>query len=159
MLSPFKSAKRCYCLGEYLAAIELCAHVGEMLAQLLWAMSPITHNQEPVTTDFEKAMWGSTFEKLGQDRRVKVLEAFTALKTDHVEIFNFLRTTRRKYFHLWSESTEDIQEDAKNCFIRLTKLVKEILQMDISPTEPGKITVNPMLSAYLERTKKDHANG
>ncbi|MBW1714025.1 MAG: hypothetical protein JRJ59_12870, partial [Deltaproteobacteria bacterium] len=27
VLSPLKSAKRLYCLGEYLASIELCAHL------------------------------------------------------------------------------------------------------------------------------------
>ncbi len=154
LLIPFKSAKRCFCLGEYLASIELCAHVGEMLAQLVWEMEPLAKDPNAQSEELEIAFFGSRFEKLGQERRIRILSATNRISQIQNKEFTLLRTTRRKYFHLWSESTEGIEKDARECFVQVNSLVKSILQISISPNEPGKVVVNPVLSRYLDRMKK-----
>lgn len=151
LLMPFRSAKRCYCFGEYLGSIELCAHVAEMLAQLVWEMEPLTRDPDERSAELEIAFFGSRFEKLGQERRVRILTAANRITSDQSAAFTYIRTTRRKYFHLWSHSTEGMDGEAKACFGRLSFLVSTILQISISSTEPGKVVVNPALSRYLDR--------
>lgn len=151
LLSPFKSAKRCYCLGEYIATIELCAHLGEMLALLLWQMTPLTHNDKSITPDFEKSILGDEFEKLRQDRRIKILKAFGAMQNDTAQLFDDLRTTRRKYFHLWSSDVSKAKKDAYNCFHKVAKLIKKILKMEINKEKPNTFVMHPLLLEYLKK--------
>ncbi|MCP5198489.1 MAG: hypothetical protein H6977_00665 [Gammaproteobacteria bacterium] len=153
LLAPFKSAKRCYCLGEFLAAIELCAHVAEMLAQLVWEMEPLSKNPEERSEEVERAFFGRTFEKLGQEHRIRILAVTKRVPEDHVEAFTYLRTTRRKYFHLWDENIDEIQNDALAAFKSVNSLVQGILQISVSSEEPGKVVVNPTLSRYLDRVR------
>lgn len=150
-LAPLKSAKRCYCLGEYLASIELSAHLGEMLALLVWKISPITLNKSAITAAQEKALWGREFEKLAQEKRIDLLKVFGFIAEGDERALDFLRATRRTYFHLWSESTENVGKDALKCFLTVLELVKSILQ--IQP-DRGKISINPLLSKYLQESKR-----
>jgi hypothetical protein len=147
-LVPFKSAKRMYCLGEFLACVELSAHLGEMLALLLWQITPVTLNGKPMDAAAEKALWGSEFEKLGQERRINVLQAFSAVSTDDVRDLDYLRATRRKHFHFWSTDTDTLPEDAFQCFLRIAALVRSVLQIEY---DQGSVKLNPLLVAYLEK--------
>lgn len=150
-LFPFKSAKRLYCLGEYLATIEVSAHLGEMLALLLWQITPITMDGKRIEADMEKAIWGTEFEKMGQEKRINLLKVFGAVSEQDAQNLDFLRATRRKYFHFWSASISGIKEDALNCFLKVAMLVKNVLQ--ISYVE-GALAINPLLHAYLEAHKR-----
>lgn len=149
-LLPFRSAKRTYCLGEYLASIELSAHLGEMLALLLWQITPKVLNGKPMDAVAEKAIWGVEFEKLGQEKRIDLLQTFGAVSADDAMHLDFLRATRRKYFHFWSSGTEALPDDALACFLRLSSLVRSVLQIEY---ENGAVKLNPLLSAYLEKHK------
>lgn len=156
LLLPFKSAKRCYCLGEFLATIELCAHIGEMLAQLVWDMESIFKAEKDREDELEKAFFGSSFEKLGQERRVRILYSSHRVTEEQRNSFDELRTTRRKYFHLWNEPVEHVEKDAKKCFENANSLIHGILQINISEIEPGKLVVNPRLSQYLDRVHAEN---
>lgn len=151
LISPLRSAKRCYCFGEFLATIELCSHIGEMLAQLVWQITPITHNQSPVTDKFETGLFGSTFEKLNQDRRIKVLRTLGVITTDQAKMLDDLRLKRVSYFHRWSAGTESSQSDAACCFKTALTLAKEIMQIGISPNERGTLVLNPLVASYLNK--------
>lgn len=151
LFSPLKSAKKCYSLKEYTAAIELCAHVGEMLTQLIWEMTPINFNSTAINNEFEKSVLGSKFSKLGQQRRISVLKGFSLLTQDQVEKFDFIRTKRTSYFHLWSVDFSKIKQDSCTCYLKIMDLVKTILQISISSNNVGKIEMNPLLLKYLEK--------
>jgi hypothetical protein len=155
LISPLKSAKRCYCFGEFLATIELCAHVGEMLAQLAWEITPITHNQSRVTPEFEKGLFGRRFEKLGQERRIEVLKTFNAVSDYQASLFEELRTKRVSYFHLWSAGTENSRDDAAFCFKTASVLTKEVLQIGFDPNDRGRLLINPLLLAFLSEEHVD----
>ena len=122
-----------------------------MLAQLVWEMESIFNDEAERIDELEKAYFGSRFEKLGQERRVQILQASRRISQAQVDAFTELRTTRRKYFHLWSESVAEAEQDAEKCFVNVNTLVQEILQIGISEEEAGKVVVNPRLSRYLER--------
>lgn len=145
LLAPLKSAKRCYCLEEYVATIELSAHLGEMLAILVWKMIKI--NGKAITPRIEKKLLGDAIDKAWQAKRIEVLTDLEALDNKHVEIFDFLRKTRVKYFHWWNHSIENAKQDAMKCFLKTSKLVREILQIEI---KQGAITMNPLLNAYIK---------
>jgi hypothetical protein len=113
-------------------------------------MEPLCTFGDP-SEGIEVALFGSRFEKLSQDRRLKILSATRRISPVQLAAFDLLRTVRRKYFHLWSEPVQAVERDAKECFIRLSYLVQEIMQISISQDEPGKVVVNPELSRYLDR--------
>ena len=145
-LTPFKSAKRCYCLGEYLASIELSAHLGEMLALLIWQITPVKINTKDIDSKIEKDLWGREFEKMGQEQRIDLLKVFGAINKKDTEHLDFLRTTRRKYFHFWSETTVNVKSDSLQCFLKIAQLVRDILRIEYAN---GTVKLNPLLSKYL----------
>ena len=145
LLTPLKSAKRCYCLEEYIATIELSAHLGEMLAILIWKMIKI--NGKTIALRLEKKLLGDTIDKSWQAKRIEALDDLGAIKGNHVEILNFLRKTRVKYFHWWSHTIENAKQDAMKCFMKVSKLIKEIVQIEI---KDGAIKMNPLLDAYIK---------
>lgn len=149
-LVPFKAAKRTYCLGEYLACIELAAHLGEMLALLLWQITPVSLNGKLVDTQMEKSIWGSEFERMGQEKRIDLLKTLGAISTDEEQLLDFLRAIRRKYFHFWNISTVRIKDDALESFLKLAALVQMVLRIEY---ENGAIKLNPLLDAYLATHK------
>lgn len=149
-LVPFKSAKRTYCLGEYLACIELSAHLGEMLALLLWEITPVSLNGKLVDAQMEKSIWGSEFEKMGQEKRIDLLKVFGAISNEEEQLLDFLRATRRKYFHFWNASTEHIKDDALECFLNVAALVQKVLKIEY---ENDVVKLNPLLEAYLATHK------
>lgn len=150
ILVPFKSSKRMYCLGEYLASVELSAHLGEMLALLVWQISPVNVNGKPVDGAMEKSIWGSEFEKMGQEKRIDLLKALGAITEGDAQLFDYLRATRRKYFHFWSTGTERIKEDALRCFLNVASLVRNVLKIEY---DNGAVKLNPLLEAYLATHK------
>lgn len=149
-LIPFKAAKRTYCLGEYLACIELSAHLGEMLAILLWQITPVSLNGKLVDAQMEKLIWGNEFEKMGQEKRIDLLKVLGAIVNDEEPLLDYLRATRRKYFHFWSTSTERIKDDALQCFLKVAELVQMVLRIEY---ENGAVKINPLLDAYLATHK------
>ena len=72
---PLRHAKASYMVGNYLSVIALCGMVAEMVAILLWEIADQQLNGQLMTNQDEKALFGSEFEKLGQERRVSILSA------------------------------------------------------------------------------------
>ena len=145
-LVPLKSAKRCYCLGEFLATIELSAHVGEMLALLIWQMNPGSINGKAIDAKLQRALFGREFEKLGQEYRINILEAVGMIQNADAQLLDFLRAIRRKYFHFWGTPVTNLQCDALDCFLKVSTLIKNTLQIEFSN---GTVIMNPKLLAYL----------
>jgi len=149
-LVPFKSSKRMYCLGEYLACIELSAHLGEMLALLVWQITPVTLNGRSVDVAMEKSIWGSEFERMGQEKRIDLLKTLGAVTDSDAQLLDYLRATRRKYFHFWSTGTERIKDDALRCFLDVATLVRNVLKIEY---DNGTVKLNPLLETYLATHK------
>jgi hypothetical protein len=148
ILSPLRSAKRCYCLGEYLATIELCAHVGEMFAILLWQMRQLHLNGKPIDEATENLLFGRSFERQGQDQRVKMLRAIGAVEAADGMRLDELRRRRRKHFHLWSGDSSDMKSDAFHCFWLVVQLAESVLQISF---DDGRVIINPALQAYVDK--------
>ena len=145
---PLRHAKASYVVGNNLSVVALCGMVAEMVAVLLWKLAEPKLNSRAMTEEDEKALLGSTFEKLSQDRRVKVLRAYGIIESDIANDFDTIRQTRRQYLHLWSHSQSRLPEEAVECFHAAIHLVIEAIGQDFNN---GKLVLNPALIEYLEK--------
>jgi hypothetical protein len=107
IISPLREAKKSYALGEYISTIALSGMIAEMLALLTFQLHGPFRSPEDKDISFEK------FEKLGQERRITILEQKLAEKP--IQLFNNIKNTRRRYLHLWS------QEETRSGFTSLHK--------------------------------------
>jgi hypothetical protein len=145
---PLRHAKASYVVGNNLAVVALCGMVSEMVAILLWQLAEASLNGRPMTAADEAALFGSSFEKLGQDRRVRVLDSYGLATVEVVKMFDTIRLIRRKYLHLWSQDHEQLSSDAVACFHAAIGLVVTAIGQDL---KDGAIVLNPRLVKYLQR--------
>ena len=146
---PLRHAKASYVLGNNLSVVALCGMVAEMVAMLLWKSAETKLNGRAMTEEDEKALLGSTFEKLPQDRRVRILKAYGIIASDVTSDFDTIRRTRRQYLHLWSHDHGCLPDDAVKCFHAAIRLVIKAIGQDFND---GRLVLNPALIRYLERT-------
>ena len=120
---PLRHAKGNYALGNYLGCVALCGMVGEMVAILLWEISKVTLHGKLLAAAGEEAIFGRAFEKLGQERRTKVLRALELIDADTERAFDSLRGIRRKYLHFFSQTHAQVAPDAQQAFKDAIKVV------------------------------------
>lgn len=151
LLKPLRSAKKCYCLGDYAATIALCGTVAEMLAILLWKINDVRLKGKPITEQDETGIFGSTFENLNQDRRLKILKTFGCIAAPQFTSFDIIRKSRRPYLHLWTTNLKNEQADALDVFKKSFQLFKEITGIGLA--NAGTVKVNPLLMKLFENIK------
>jgi hypothetical protein len=148
LIWPLRHAKTAYMLGNYLGTIAMCGLVAEMVAILLYEISDFGINSRKLGQKEQEAMFGRSFEKLGQDRRVDVLSACGVIDGVMKTNFDVVRTKRKRYLHLWSEKHEQLPKDAVAVYNATVSLVAKVLGQDF---RNGKLLLNPALVAYLRR--------
>lgn len=146
---PLRSAKKCYCLGDYSATIALCGIVGEMLAILLWKINDVRLKGEPITERAERGLFGKTFELLGQEKKIKILKTFGHINEIQYANFNLLRESRRPYLHLWNTDLINEQAVALDVFKKSFQLFKEVTGTRLA--DAGSVAVNPLLLNFLNK--------
>ena len=65
-------------------------------------------NEARMTETAQRELFGSSFEKLGQERRVSILHAYGVIDDALKTSFDRIRTTRRQYLHLWSKNYDNL---------------------------------------------------
>lgn len=148
LIWPLRHAKASYMIGNYLGTISLCGMVTEMVAMLLFEVSEFSLNTRPLTDKEQVAFFGSSFEKLGQDRRVKILRAFDIIDQQTETAFEQVRLVRRKYLHLWSQDHDTLPDDAVTVYDATVTIAVRAIGQDV---RDGRIYLNPSLVEYLEK--------
>ncbi len=148
LIWPLRNAKSSFMVGNYLATISLSGMVAEMVAMLLWEISDSQINGRTMTKEDEKLLFGSEFERLGQERRISVLSAYGIVNEDTRSNFDKIRNVRRRYLHLWSNDHNRLPGDGIQCFHAAVSLVVTAIGQDI---RDGRFVLNPRLIGYLER--------
>jgi len=148
LIWPLRHAKASYMVGNYLAVISLCGMVGEMVALLLWEAAGVEVNGREMSDDDEKALFGTTFERLAQDRRIQILLAYDLIDQAAFGRFETTKAIRRRYLHLWSQDHDMLPNDAVKAYYAAVDLVATAIGQDMSD---GKIVINSRLVKYLER--------
>jgi len=144
---PLRHAKVCYMLGNYLGTISLCGMVAEMVAILRFEVSTVTVNGQPIDVATQKELFGSSFERLGQDRRVAILHAYNLITDEVKSHFDAVRNARRGYLHFYSKEHERLPAEAVEVYRAATELVTSIIG---NTFRDGKVVLAPALVAYLE---------
>jgi hypothetical protein len=143
---PLRHAKGSYALGSYLGSIALSGMVGEMVAVLLWDISKVALQGHPMSEAEQRAVFGSTFERLGQERRVDVLHTLKLIDEPTKRAFDSLRGIRRKYLHFLSQAHENVAPDARRAYEDALKVVAAVLGVTF---KQGATVFRPELMAYL----------
>ncbi len=94
----------------------------------------------------QRALFGSSFERLGQERRVDILHSLKLVDDATKATFDSLRAVRRKYLHLLSQTHSQVAPDARRAYEDAIKIVAVAL----GPTvKDGAVVLRPDLMAYL----------
>jgi len=145
---PLRHAKGSYALGNYLGCIALCGMVGEMVAMLLWDISKFSLQQKRLDEAAQADLLGSSFEKLGQERRTRVLRVLDLIGKDDADAFDGLRLIRRRYLHFFSQPHEKVAKDATESYKYALKVVATVLGP--KSVENGIVALRDDLVRYLE---------
>ncbi len=146
LIWPLRQAKGSFMLGNYLGTISLCGMVAEMAAILLFDLGKVQLNRTPLDEGKQRALFGSRFEKLGQERRVEVLAAYGMIDQPLRAAFDLIRTRRRRYLHLWSADHASLESDAIECFKAAVLVVVRALGLSV---DNGKLILRREVLEYL----------
>ena len=145
---PLRHAMSGYLTGNYLGSIALCGTVAEMLAILMYEAADVQLKSRKLSEREEAALFGSKYEKLGQQRRVEVLRALDIIDDELKAHFDKIRELRRKHLHLYTQDWEDLPTDA----IKAIDTMIQLLAMYFPQLGPqGKFNLHPMLLKYLSQ--------
>lgn len=145
---PLRYAKTAYMLGDNLGVIAQCGMVAEMVAMLLFDMAGLKHGGGLLDEPLQKRLFGNSFELLGQERRVDVLQAYGLITKEEKGAFTEIRNVRRGYLHIFSRETPDASADARKAYRFALSLVFKVLGSD-DPDQPTKL--RPDLEGFMER--------
>jgi hypothetical protein len=145
---PLRHAKVAYMFGNYLGTIAMCGLVAEMVALFLFEIGEIRVNSKPLTEKGQRELFGRSFEKLSQDRRVSILHAYGMIDDPLRDAFNLVREQRRRYLHYWSQEHDALPGDAQGAFRAAALLTVSAFGQNI---QEGKLVLNPRFVKYLER--------
>lgn len=152
LIWPLRQAKGSFVLGHYLATISLCGMVAEMAAILSFDLANISINRDHLDEGKQKLLFGSSFEKQGQDRRVQILFAYGIIGDKLKSSYDVVRTARRRYLHLWSADHDSLEQDAIQCFTSVVGIVVATLGLSM---QDGKLLLRQEVLQYL----RDHNAG
>lgn len=143
---PLRHAKASYTLGNHIGVVALCGMVAEMVAILTWKLAEPTFAGRKLAEGTEAAVLGSEFERLGQERRVRVLQGLGLIPDDVAALFTTIRLARSRYLHRWSEHHGELANQARDCYHAAVALVVGLIGQDI---RDGMVLLNPLLVEYL----------
>jgi hypothetical protein len=145
---PLRHAKGSFMVGNYLGTIALCGLVAEMVAMLIFETAGVQLNGLPLDKKQQERLFGRSFEKLGQERRVDVLRSFGMITEAIERHFDSIRNVRRNYLHLWSADHNSSEEDAIVCFDAATRLVIGALGLTV---KDGTLVLREEIVKYLRQ--------
>lgn len=154
LLKPLISVKKNYCFGDYTAAIASCGIVGEMLAILIWKINEVRLKGNIITEDEEKGLFDRPFEKLNQDRRLRILRTFGFINEDQYKNFVYIKDARRPYLHLWTAVIRNEKKDALNTLKKSLQVFKEITGIGLATA--GTVKINPLLLKLFKNVDAEY---
>ena len=146
---PLRHAKASFIIGNYWATIALCGMVAEMMATILFEISEFKINNCIMKKKDEELLFGSKFEKLRQQRRVKILHGYKIIDDKDKRHFDSIREVRNKYLHRWSLDYSKMPDDAIKSYHAAVSVVVNVMCKGFGPN--GEFLMNP---SFLEYVKK-----
>jgi hypothetical protein len=145
---PLQGAKVTLVLGHFLATVALCGVACEMLAVLLLQSLDLRIGGKLIGEERQKALFGSTFKRLHQDRRIRLLHALDVIDEQSREAFDRVRDMRNKYIHLNFDDNKDAKVDAMDAYVSSVGLLNRLI---LATFTRGKMEMSPVLFAHLRK--------
>jgi hypothetical protein len=154
LIWPLRHAKASYILGNFLSTIALCGVVTEMLAIFIFELAQIEGIE--IKNENGDEISGQAFEKMGQKNRVRTLWNSGVINEKVKSNYDLVRTSRRKYLHLWSQDHDILSRDSVAVFNATVLIVVNAFGLGI---ENGALSVKPSVISYLKKTgQSDEGN-
>ena len=109
-----------------------------------------------MSEDDQKSNWGCTFERLGQEKRVDELQRLKFISEEIARKLDYLRSTRRPYFHVWEKALSKIDSDSHGMYLKAVDLVKEVFDIRI---EPPSLKISDEVLRFLQQSGVAVPNG
>lgn len=157
------STKRCYSHSEYRACIEMCALLGEMLANYLCIAdkdklaSVITNLEESDQKAIKKKGMEDKYfsDKYNQRFRLMWLEKADVIDVHDKMCLLHIHELRIKYFHHWNTDPENAQVDALDALARVSAIAAKYLEiLGKNPRTYNQVNVN-RIKRYMAAVKCD----
>ena len=145
---PLRHAKASYIVGNFLSTIALCGIVSEMISIFLFEISEIA-TIKIKTKEGGKIVSSGSFEKMGQETRIKTLFDNNIIDGELKSKFDHIRYTRRRYLHLWSHDHDSLPRDASSVFHATVYGVVKSFGQEF---DQGKLILKPNFIKYLAKT-------
>jgi len=152
---PLRSAKQAYVLGDNLGCIALSGFTGEMVASLTFQFLGLRLGQTPMTPKLEEQLFGGTFERLSQSRRVDILHALGAWTDDQMKKAGELAKIRNKYLHRLSADVNRMELEAELAYRLAIELAAGAVGFRIG--DKGTVVVEKKLRRYLNKSKESRS--
>lgn len=151
ILWPLKSAKACYCLGQYLACIALCGFISEMLIIVLY-------DAKHAMKQPNRQNLMSRFERDGQQKRINKIEKLELVDAHFVQSMKEICEIRRQHLHFITNKGATLARDAAKAFEIVSSLIMPVLAVKVGKLQNGGIGLHadPDMIRWVEvnRNKK-----
>lgn len=148
LIWPLKHAICSYMVGNYLGTISLCGLVAEMASILLFKISPIFINNRRFNEEDQKKIFGRTFERLSQGRRIEILHGYNIIHEDQAKALKLITDKRNPYLHRFDQDHTLLAGEAKEAFNATVSFIVDVIGQGVD--SQGRILLSPKLLKYLE---------
>lgn len=157
IIKPIVLAKKYFTLGEYISCISMSGIAAEMMTLMIWKMSTFSIKGEIIENSEEEILFGKSFDRLGQYRRIALLKLIGAIQLEDKKMLEDIRKTRNKYTHAWNIPSREDEDNAKKVIKNTLILFKNISGMGLSIDESKKqkIKINPNFLKFLKLVQKN----
>lgn len=152
ILFPLFQSKCALMLGHWGSAIAGSGLVGEMLATVRFEAENVANDNPLQSAKGQKQLFGRSFDRLPQWRRVELLKYFKLIEPSTARIFVDLAQIRNRYLHSYSEDRSDSSEDAFRAYEWAVRLTMEVLGLQIVK---NRAFINPDILAYIKRSTEE----
>jgi len=142
-----KTAISSFIIRNTLGTIASCGMIGETMTKFLFKVWNETLQKQPLTEDNQKRLFGGTFEKQFQKRRINILYELGIIDSSTKSFFDIVNDLRNDYLHIKKDLT-NVDNDAEKIWEYTTKMLEYTLQMKI---ENKKIWLNKHIAEYLAK--------
>lgn len=149
---PLRYAKGSYVVGNYLGTIALSGFVAEMATILAFDILEPTLNGQPLAKKAQEQLYGKSFDRLEQVRRINILRVMGWARADVADALNRIRGIRNEHLHVPSVSDPALDaRHAREAFRDSVYVVSVLIGQEI---KDGKLVLSPAVMSYLERLNK-----
>ncbi len=155
ILNPLISAKKSYCIEEYLSTIALCGIAIESLSIIVWDAKKVNLaiRTKEISKTQETKIFGKKVDDQGQWRRIEILKVLGFIDDEQFKLFDRIRNIRNNYIHLSKNKFLIFRKDANEIYGKSMELFLKILNLKLNEKGNGLIVKDRDILNYLSKNQ------